>query len=535
MKNRQSQKKLKFSLALLEGLGVIPPKTTAQAPKPADATDLPTKTPEEEVNQLLIDNPEMTVATFLNLLKGKGFEVVKKETPKSETPKEEAPKEADSGSSNVAVLRKESSKFNIKCTITESAKDNGIGFSKFRAILIQEGLGNLGDGYYYTKEALASGVRLFEGAKIYADHPSLIEEKSRPERSVRDILGHFESVRLEEDEGGRSMLTADVVMLPEDQFRWARSLMSHAVGYGEKYPDKEFVGLSINASGAASAMPATEFLKNYQVPESAKPKINEAIARGLETIRVVGRLEDAISCDLVTSPGAGGKVLQLLEQEKTMKQEEMKKEAGEEQPAPHADVDQDVALIKKMIAEYMGEEHADDAEAQKMGKECYEAYKEMGMEGEEAMKCAGNAMKLAKHKASKEAAAKEAADEEKKPEGEEEKPSEDPAAAKEAMAVLKGENAKLKESLKAFQLAAHLDKKLKESKESRQVTDAFRELVAKAKTTAEIDKLWESFTAGMKTTSASLAKGFDFLNMNEKREPVKTTTSSKVDFTQFVK
>jgi hypothetical protein len=69
--------------------------------------------------------------------------------------------------------------------------------ARFRVALIQEGLGNLRDGFYYTKQALESAVPAFEGKKAYADHPSRSEESDRPERSVRDIVGHYENLKLE--------------------------------------------------------------------------------------------------------------------------------------------------------------------------------------------------------------------------------------------------------------------------------------------------------------------------------------------------
>jgi len=44
---------------------------------------------------------------------------------------------------------------------------------------------------YYTKEALESGIEIFRGKPIYADHPTRTEEADRPERSVRDLVGRL--------------------------------------------------------------------------------------------------------------------------------------------------------------------------------------------------------------------------------------------------------------------------------------------------------------------------------------------------------
>jgi hypothetical protein len=505
--------------------GKVPPANPEQAPKPT-TLEAPAKTADEQVRQIMLDSPDMNAATLYNTMKAKGLDVVDKV-------------EAEGGSANVAALRsKESSSMNFRVKLVESAaSDNGVGHTRFKTILIQEGLGNLKDGYYYTKEALASAVPIFEGKKIYADHPSAIDEQTRPERSVRDILGHFENVRLEEGSDGQSMLTADVVTLPDDPYRWARALMRHAVSYSKQYPDKDFVGLSINATGDAEPKEVSDFLKEMELPKAAIPKLQKAVEQGLSTVKVVSVLHDAVSVDLVTEAGAGGKILQLLEMEKKMDEKKIEKEEVKQADAPHGDEAQDIELIKKMLKDYLGDEEAESVEACEAGKQAYEAYKEMGKESEEALKCAGEAMKLAKHMAAKtkEAAPKEEPkDEEKK----DEEKCEADAKESSAIAQLKGENAKLKESLKKFEIATYLDKKLKESKESRQVTDAFRELVKTAKTTGEIDKLWESFNkglaaAGEKTSKVDAPKyDLDFFVATEK-QTVTVTESNKIDFSSF--
>src|SRR5690348_10270816 len=41
----------------------------------------------------------------------------------------------------------------------------------------------------YPAEVLRRALGLFEGAKVFADHPSRDELRARPERSVRDVIG----------------------------------------------------------------------------------------------------------------------------------------------------------------------------------------------------------------------------------------------------------------------------------------------------------------------------------------------------------
>lgn len=218
-------------------------------------------------------------------------------------------KEADSASAFPQMVRETSIKI-LPANFRESASDDGIGPTRFKCILIQEGLGNFGDAYYYHRSALESAVPVFTGAKIYADHPSTLEEETRPERSVRDVLGHFENIQIESDKSERAMLTGEVVVLPDKPYEWARALMRHAITHAEKFPDKDFIGLSINASGDANEAPIEQVMKD--APASALPKLAEAKQNGIESVKVVTKIKRAVSCDLVTEAGAGGKIINVI-------------------------------------------------------------------------------------------------------------------------------------------------------------------------------------------------------------------------------
>lgn len=199
-----------------------------------------------------------------------------------------------------------------------SSSDNGIGPTKFKVALIQEGLGNLRDCYYYTRGALegAAANGTFEGKKCYADHPSASDERDRPERSVRDIIGHFENVHIEEADDGSARLCADLIVFPTPAFEWARTLVSQAIRFSKKYPDRELVGLSINASGDANPVGIVDFMKTDGLPSSAVPKLLKAQELGAEQVRVVSRITEAVSTDLVTEPGCRGKILEFIENER---------------------------------------------------------------------------------------------------------------------------------------------------------------------------------------------------------------------------
>lgn len=466
----------------------------------------------ELAQKLLLEHPEMNAATLLNALKSKGIDLVMK------------PLEADSGVGQpVGVLgdSKESGKTfkstNWHFTEGTGAKDNGIGYTRYRVALIQEGLGNLGDAYYYTRKALESAVAIFEGKKCFADHPSASEDQDRPERSVRDVVGHFENVRLEEGDQGQAMLVGDLIMLPDKPYEWARALVRHAVDYSEKYPDKEFIGLSINASGDAEAVAIEDFIKEAAIPEGAKPKLQTALAEGVTQVKVVNAITDAVSCDIVTEPGARGKVIEMLEGEKKMEGEE-KKQA--DAPAAHDDEQQDKDLIMDMLKKHgligekkEGEETEESDESEECGDmkkhamEAVEAYKEMGYSEEEAMEAAGHAMKLAKHMAAKKKEAEESGEEsmpkgkEEKPEDEEKHEAEESEEAKKKeseILKLRGEVARLKEAQKKIDLDKHIDKKLAESKLPMSVTKKIKESIGEVKSEKDFDKAYSLFMEGYK-------------------------------------
>lgn len=390
--------------------------------------------------------------------------------------------------------------------------------NRFKTIMLQEGLGNLKDAYYYSKQAIESAIPIFEGKKIYADHPSSTDEYTRPERSVRDVLGHFENVHVETASDGRAQLVGDVVVLDGASYDWARELMSHAVEFSIKFPDKEFIGISINASGSADEQPVKEFMDQVDIPESATAKLEKAIMEGLNTIRVVSAITDAVSADLVTEAGAGGKILELLEQEKEMKKEgeehkedEAKKDEGmkcadesnkeEEGDAPvakadgedegHDDAGKDKELIKKMLKKHLGDEATDEDEA--MAHEAYQACKEMGeKDDEQAAEKAVHGMKLAKHMASKKTEKKEAVEEDDKPVEKKEAAVEEKKESKEVV-KLAAENAALKEKLSKIELVDHIRETLEKSHLPRAATAMFTKNFGEAKSKKHFDEHFKMF------------------------------------------
>ncbi len=457
-----------------------------------------------------------------------------------------------------------------KESFRESAGDSVAKDGKrFSVILIKEGLGNLKDCAYYTRGALqkAASDGIFEGKKLYVDHPSASEEEDRPERSVKDVGGYFENVRFE-IEGDRSHLAGDLVILSGASFDQSRSLIRESVAYSEKH-EGDLIGLSINANGDADAVPFDEFLKTTTIPSAVLPKLEKAQSQGATVIRVVKQIESAVSCDLVTEAGAGGRVVKMLEQEKRMAKKiveaEEKKEAfppkadkSGDSAAPvkaeaeetkeveeddkadsaddadaekHDDEDQDKELIKKMIKKHAPDDKTDEKDE----AACHEAHKaatEMGMEGEEAEKAAVYSMKMAKHAKSKQEA-KEAEEKKEAEEGEEKKeagegltpavgglkPGKTGAIHAESNKVIKltAEVSKLRETVKTFENAKHLDKTLRESGLPMSVTKEFRKLAQGCKSEKEINEKFQVFNEAYKLGGGE-ASGYGFVVTSEKQE-----------------
>jgi hypothetical protein len=267
------------------------------------------------------------------------------------------------------------------------------------------------------------------------------------------------------------------------------------------------------------------------MPEGAKPKLLKAREDGMSTVRVVDKILDAVSVDLVTEPGAKGRVLEIVEanrsetmkkkvkalesemEKKPLKAEEAeeKKEAkqaedeakqaeesdGEED---HEDEEQDKALILDMIKKHMGDDGEMEMEAEEAAMEACEAYKEMGYSEEEACEAAGKAMRLAKHMAKKREA-EEAVSTDKSgdihTEGEEAvKTDKSGHIHTESERLIKAEAkiALLERELSGRKLGDLLDKKLRESGLGRAETDKIRSLIGTPKSAEQIEHTIKVFT-----------------------------------------
>lgn len=143
--------------------------------------------------------------------------------------------------------------------------------------LIQPGWGSCG---YYPAEVLErDGPKIFKsGTKGFWDHQTAAEEAARPEGSLRDLASVLtEDAHYEANGPAGAGLYARANVF--EQFRApVDSLAKH-------------IGMSIRASGTA---------KEGKAPDGKSGKIIEKLTHGL-------------SVDYVTTPGAGGQILQLFE------------------------------------------------------------------------------------------------------------------------------------------------------------------------------------------------------------------------------
>jgi len=142
--------------------------------------------------------------------------------------------------------------------------------------IIQAGQGS--SGYYPADVLKRDGPKVFgEGLHIYLDHPSVTEESDRPERSVKDLAGSLTGPAVWNENGAAGAgLYAPV--------KFIDSVAPHINAIAP------ISGMSIRAAGTVGTR-----------------EVDGKKVRSIESIDV------AHSVDVVTVPGAGGKVLDLIE------------------------------------------------------------------------------------------------------------------------------------------------------------------------------------------------------------------------------
>src|SRR5579871_200009 len=140
------------------------------------------------------------------------------------------------------------------------------------------------NGYFYTPEVVASLVPLLEGAQAFADHPG---PQDRPERSVRDLVGFYRNAHVEMRPAPASLApaprAASTLHLLESA-EWLWSMLREALEQGMP----GLVGISID------------------VQANVEAQRNGASG---QMVNAVTRFVAMNSCDVVTKPSAGGRLL----------------------------------------------------------------------------------------------------------------------------------------------------------------------------------------------------------------------------------
>lgn len=155
--------------------------------------------------------------------------------------------------------------------VERAVKDDGTALVK----IIQAGQGSSG---YYPADVLKRDAGVFAaGTHIYLDHPSASEERDRPERSVKDLAGSLTGPAEWKEDG----VAGPGVYAP---VRFIDSVAPHLNDIAA------ISGMSIIASGTTGT--------------------REIDGKPTYTIESI---DTAYSVDVVTRPGAGGKIVELLE------------------------------------------------------------------------------------------------------------------------------------------------------------------------------------------------------------------------------
>ena len=152
--------------------------------------------------------------------------------------------------------------------ISEASKE-GVANGILPVRIIKPGFNN-SKGRFYSDSAVADAGTIFEGTKMYADHPA---KGDRPERSVRDWVATLHETKV--SEAGNAVGVAHI------HAGWLKEMVSNLYEQG----DLKQLGTSINAVG----------------------NVTKQTVQGVKTVLVEGLVKTGTqSVDFVTEAGAGG-------------------------------------------------------------------------------------------------------------------------------------------------------------------------------------------------------------------------------------
>ncbi len=152
----------------------------------------------------------------------------------------------------------------------------------FRVVLVREGLAK--SGRYYTRRAVEDVAAAASGLRAFANHPTPEEDRQRPVRSVRDLVGVYRDAGVQEAEGKAQAFATFHVF---EHAAWLASLARESLDVGG-----EVVGLSLDGLAVVKA--------------------GEPAGVG-RRVPVVESMTELKSVDVVTRPSAGGGFLSVQE------------------------------------------------------------------------------------------------------------------------------------------------------------------------------------------------------------------------------
>jgi len=112
---------------------------------------------------------------------------------------------------------------------------------ELRVVLIREGMAK--SGRYYTRAFVEQVASAADGLRAFADHATPAEDRERPARGVRDVVGFYRDGAARVDEGSE-LLQAEATLHLFESAKWLAEAMREVLAVG---PPREVMGLSIDA------------------------------------------------------------------------------------------------------------------------------------------------------------------------------------------------------------------------------------------------------------------------------------------------
>ena len=204
----------------------------------------------------------------------------------------------------------------IFCTLQESSAPKSDG--TVQVTIISAGPGNRQDGNLYIPTAIASAVPVFNGARSFIDHADSESERTRPERTTRDLCGFFRDVHVGDDGSLQGTL-----VLGGAGAETARKTIETALRYQKEFPGRVWAGISVNADGSYSPDTSERLIQQF-------PQWRDKLEQR-DMWNVVTEFTRALSADVVTLPARGGSFMSLQEAESALSSDHWRRRFRESQ------------------------------------------------------------------------------------------------------------------------------------------------------------------------------------------------------------